>query len=62
MKNRGYAKFGGVGGGGWGDEKASLWEIWKWRINTFFLVASQLIKTKTFIDLKITRKSVKLVR
>ena len=28
----------------------------------FFLVASQLIKTKTFIDLKITRKSVKLVR
>ena len=28
----------------------------------FFLVASQLIKTKTFIDPKITRKSVKLVR
>ena len=21
---------------GWGDEKAALWEIWKWRINTFF--------------------------
>ena len=35
MKNRGYAKFGG-GGGGVGDEKAALWEIWKWRINTFF--------------------------
>ena len=60
MKNRGYAKFGG--GGGMGGRKSCVMGNLEVAYKYFFLVASQLIKTKTFIDLKITRKSVKLVR
>ena len=61
MKNRGYAKF-GAGGGGMGGRKSCVIGNLEVAYKYFFLVASQPIKTKTFMDLKITRKSVKLVR
>ena len=57
MKNRGYANLAGMGG-----RKSCVMGNLEVAYKYFFLVASQLIKTKTFIDLKITRKSVKLLR
>ena len=35
MKNKGYAKFVGMGGGG--GEQGVLWEMCKWRIINFLL-------------------------
>ena len=50
------------GRGGMGGRKSCVMGDLEVAYKYFFLVASQPIKTKTFIDLKITRKSVKLVR
>ena len=51
-----------AGGGGMGGRKSCVMGNLEVAYKYLFLVASQPIKTKTFIDLKITRKSVKLVR
>ena len=65
MKNKGYTTFfwgGGRGGEGEGAQISCIMGKLEVAHEYFLKVVSQPIKTKTFIDLKITRKSVKPVK